>query len=191
VPTYPVIFTKPPDALAGPTDHIPIHADAQVMLDFEGELCVVIGKDAKNVSESDALGYVFGYCIGNDVSARNFQLSDASGGQYCFAKSFDRFAPIGPAIWSKELVPDPQKLKYKTLVNGEVMQETETGDMIWTVKQIIAHLSRGTTLRKGTVIMTGTPSGVGFFRNRFLKDGDIVAVEVEGLGAIANMMKFI
>jgi 2-keto-4-pentenoate hydratase/2-oxohepta-3-ene-1,7-dioic acid hydratase in catechol pathway len=190
VPTYPVIFTKPSDALAGPTDDIPIHADAQVKLDFEGELCVVIGKDAKNVLDSNALDYVLGYCIGNDVSARNFQLPEASGGQFCYAKSFDRFAPIGPAIWSKELVPDPQKLKYKTLVNGEVLQETETGDMIWTVAQIIAHLSRGTTLRKGTVIMTGTPSGVGYFRNRFLTDGDVVAVEVEGLGGIENKMKF-
>ncbi|KIN09117.1 hypothetical protein OIDMADRAFT_37997 [Oidiodendron maius Zn] len=155
VPTYPVIFTKPFDALVGPTDHVPIHADAQAKLDFEEN-----------------------------------SLPDASGGQYCYAKSFDGFAPIGPAIWSKEVVSDPQKLKYKALENGEVLHETETGDMIWTVKQIIVHLSRGTTVRKGTVIMTGT-SGVGFFRNRYLKDGDIVAVEVEGLGGNANKMKFI
>jgi 2-keto-4-pentenoate hydratase/2-oxohepta-3-ene-1,7-dioic acid hydratase in catechol pathway len=91
-------------------------------------------------------------------------------------------------MWSPEIVPHPQKLKYKTVVGGEVLQETGTSDMIWSVKQLIAHLSKGTTVRRGTVIMTGTPSGVGFFRKRFLKDGDIVFVEVEGLGGIANKM---
>lgn len=130
------------------------------------------------------------YCIGNDVSARSFQIPDASGGQYCYAKSFDKFAPIGPAIWSTDVVPDPQSLTYKTIVNGEVMQETETNDMIWTVREVIAHLSRGTTLSKGTVIMTGAPSGVGVFRNWFLKDGVVVSVEVEGLGAIADRIVF-
>jgi 2-keto-4-pentenoate hydratase/2-oxohepta-3-ene-1,7-dioic acid hydratase in catechol pathway len=161
-----------------------------VQLDYEGELCVIIGRDGKNISESNALDYVLGYAIGNDVSARNYQLPDVSGGQFCYAKSFDGFAPIGPAIWSTSRVPDPQALKYRTLVNGEVMQETETSDMIWTVKQIIQHLSRGTTLRKGTVIMTGTPAGVGFFRSKFLKDGDIVTVEVDGFGKIENKVYF-
>jgi 2-keto-4-pentenoate hydratase/2-oxohepta-3-ene-1,7-dioic acid hydratase in catechol pathway len=190
VPKYPVIFTKPSDALAGPFSKIHIHPDAQEKLDYEGELCVVIGRDAKNIKEEDALAYVLGYTMGNDVSARNFQLPDVSGGQFCYAKSFDGFAPIGPAIWSPDLVPDPQQLKYRTLVNGEVVQETETSDMIWSVKQIIGHLSRGTTLRKGTVIMTGTPSGVGYFRGVFLKHGDVVKVEVDGLGGIENEMSF-
>lgn len=190
VPKYPVMFTKPPDSLAGPFDDIPIPLIAQEKLDFEGELCVIIGKDVKNVSESEALDCVLGYSIGNDVSARNFQLPELSGGQFCYAKAFDGFAPIGPAIWSTTVVPDPQALKYKTVVNGEVRQETETSDMIWTVRQIIVHLARGRTLRKGTVIMTGTPSGVGFFQNRFLKDGDVVSVEVEGLGGISNRMVF-
>lgn len=190
VPKYPVIFTKPADALAGPFDDIPIHPDAQEKMDYEGELTVVMGRDAKNISEVDALNYVLGYTIGNDVSARTFQMADASGGQYGYAKSFDRFAPIGPAIWSTRLVPDPQKLKYSLRVNGEVRQETGTDDMIWSVRQIIAHLSRGTTLRAGTVIMTGTPAGVGFFKKLFLKDGDVVEVELEGLGKIANKMVF-
>ncbi|KAH7085235.1 hypothetical protein BKA63DRAFT_539167 [Paraphoma chrysanthemicola] len=189
-PPYPVVFVKPADALAGPHDDIPIHPDTQSHLDYEGELCVIIGRDAKNVSEESALDYVLGYCIGNDVSARNFQLPDVSGGQFCYAKSFDKFAPIGPAIWSTALVPDPQKLVYETRLGAEVVQKTGTEDMIWTVRQIIAHLSRGTTLRKGTVIMAGTPSGVGFFRKRFLKDGEVVSVEVEGLGGIANKMVF-
>ncbi|KAJ3460989.1 hypothetical protein MRS44_011856 [Fusarium solani] len=190
VPTYPVIFTKPSDALAGPYDPVHVHPDAQVQLDYEGELCVIIGRDVKNISEKDALDCVLGYTAGNDVSARNFQLPTASGGQYCYAKSFDGFAPIGPAIWSPSVVPDPQSLHYKTKVNGEVVQQTSTGDMIWSVRQLIAHLARGTTLRRGTVIMTGTPSGVGFFRNSFLKDGDIVEIEVDGLGKVSNRMHF-
>ncbi|KAM5358690.1 hypothetical protein ACJZ2D_015081 [Fusarium nematophilum] len=183
VPTYPVIFTKPSDALAGPSDDVHVHPDAQPQLDYEGELCIVIGRDAKNVSKEDALEYVLGYTIGNDVSARNFQLPEASGGQFCYAKSFDGFAPVGPAIWAPTLIPDPQKLRLRTRVNGEVVQQTETSDMIWSARQIIAHLSRGTTLRRGTIIMTGTPAGVGIFRGCFLKDGDVVEVEVEGLGA--------
>ncbi|KAF7552113.1 hypothetical protein G7Z17_g4522 [Cylindrodendrum hubeiense] len=191
VPEYPVIFSKPSDTLAGPLDDIPVHPDASPMMDFEGELTVVIGRDAKNVSESEALDYVFGYTAGNDVSARNFQLKDAAGGQFGYSKSFDAFAPIGPAIWSAKEVPNPQTLQLTTRVNGEVRQATNTSDMIWSVQQIIAHLSRGRTLKSGTVIMTGTPSGVGFFQKRFLKDGDIVEVEIEGLGKVSNKMVFV
>jgi len=193
VPPYPVVFTKPQDALTGPFDNVSIHPDAQSMLDYEGELTVVIGKDAKNVSAANALNYVLGYTCGNDVSARNFQLPDTSGGQFCYAKSFDGFAPVGPYIISPQLIPDPQKLHYTTKVNGEVRQETETSDMIWTVAQIIEHLSRGTTLRKGTVIMTGTPSGVGLFMEPkgFLKDGDVVEVAIDGIGALRNKMVFL
>ena len=192
VPTNPVVFTKPADALAGPYEDVPVHPDAQSQLDYEGELCVIISKDCKNVSEARALDYVLGYAVGNDVSARNFQAPvTVSGGQFGYAKSFDKFAPLGPAILMAEGV-DPQKLRYTTKVNGDLRQETGTDDMIWSVKQIIAHLSRGTTLRKGTVIMTGTPSGVGLFMEPkgFLKDGDIVEITVEGIGSIANKMVF-
>jgi 2-keto-4-pentenoate hydratase/2-oxohepta-3-ene-1,7-dioic acid hydratase in catechol pathway len=160
------------------------------MLDFEGELTVIIGRDAKNVSEAEALDYVLGYTAGNDVSARNFQLPDTSGGQFCYAKSFDHFAPIGHAVVSAREIADPQNLRLVTRVNGVVKQETSTADMIWTVRQIISHLSRGTTLRKGTVIMTGTPSGVGFFRKEFLRHGDVVEVEVEGVARLRNEMAF-
>ncbi|KXX74209.1 Fumarylacetoacetate hydrolase domain-containing protein 2 [Madurella mycetomatis] len=192
VPPYPVVFTKPADALAGPLDDVPIHPDAQGMLDYEGELTVVIGKDAKNVSEADALQHVLGYTVGNDVSARNFQLPDTSGGQFCYAKSFDSFAPIGPCVVASRLIPDPQTLRLVTRVNGQVRQETETSDMIFSVARIIAHLSRGTTLRKGTIIQTGTPSGVGLFMEPkgFLKDGDVVEVAIDGIGAIRNKMVF-
>ena len=187
------MFTKPADALAGPFDPIFIHPEAQPSLDYEGELTVIVGRDCKNVSESDALNYVLGYTVGNDVSARNFQARDVSGGQFCYAKSFDQFAPIGPCIASTTVVPDPQALTYTTKVNGELRQRTPTSDMIWSVKQIIAHLSRGTTLRKGTAIMTGTPSGVGLFmteRDGFLKDGDVVKIEVDAIGAISNKIVF-
>lgn len=122
VPNYPVIFSKPADALAGPHEDIPIHPDATAMMDFEGELTVIIGKDALNVPESAALDYVLGYCAGNDVSARHFQLKDNSGMQFGYAKSFNKFAPIGPAIWRPHTLPDSdlQKLKYVTRVNGVV-----------------------------------------------------------------------
>ncbi|KAL0942871.1 fumarylacetoacetate hydrolase family protein [Colletotrichum truncatum] len=190
IAAYPIVFTKPPDALSGPNDPISVHPDAQSHLDYEGELCVVISRDAKNVSEADAPDYILGYAAGNDVTARNFQIPDASGGQYSYCKSFDGFAPIGPAIWSPAVIPDPHALRYRTMVNGKVVQETETSDMIWSVSQVIAHLSRGTTLRKGTVIMMGTPVGIGYSQGKFLKDGDIVAVEIDGLGKIENKIVF-
>lgn len=152
---------------------------------------MVIGKDALNVAKENALDYVLGYTIGNDISARNFQLPEASGGQFCYAKSFDKFAPIGHTIVSAQQIPDPQALQLRTRVNGVIKQESSTGDMIFGVRQIISHLSRGTTLRRGTVIMTGTPSGVGYFRKEYLNDGDIVEVELEGVATVRNAMKFL
>ncbi|TDZ71632.1 Uncharacterized protein CTRI78_v001869 [Colletotrichum trifolii] len=160
ITTYPIVFTKPPDALSGPADPIPVHPDAQGQLDYEGELCVVIGRDAKNVSASDA------------------------------ADRLTASRPSGRAIWSPAVVPDPRALRYRTLVNGAVRQETATSDMIWSVAQVVAHLSRGTTLRRGTVVMLGTPGGVGYSRGQFLRDGDVVAVEVDGLGRIENVVSF-
>jgi transcription initiation factor TFIIH subunit 2 len=162
------------------------------MLDYEGELTVIVGRDAKNVTESDALSYVLGYTNGNDVSARNFQLPNASGGQFCYAKSFDGFAPIGPAVVFPPSVANPQDLKLFTRVNGQARQEMSTDDMIWTVAKIIEHLSKGTTLRKGTVIMTGTPSGVGCFMSppAFVREGDVVEVGIQGLGNLANGFSF-
>ncbi|KAK3074167.1 hypothetical protein LTR53_003637 [Teratosphaeriaceae sp. CCFEE 6253] len=194
VPTLPVVFCKPPDALAGPFDNIHVHPEAQSQLDYEGELTVVIGSDAKNVKAADALDYVLGYTVGNDLSARNYQRPPTvSGGQYCYAKSFDSFAPVGPCLIAAPLV-DPQQLHFVTTVNGQVRQKTSTSDMIWTVRQIIEHLSRGTTLRRGTHIMTGTPSGVGLFMepqaSGFLKHGDVVEIEMEKIGSIKNQIVF-
>jgi 2-keto-4-pentenoate hydratase/2-oxohepta-3-ene-1,7-dioic acid hydratase in catechol pathway len=163
------------------------------MLDYEGELTFVVGRDAKNLPMDEDYSldeYILGYTAGNDVSARNYQLPDASGGQYCYAKSFDGFAPIGPYIVSPAAIPDVQALKYVTRVNGEVRQETGTEDMIWSVKEILRHLSQGTTVRAGTVVMTGTPAGVGFFAKRFLQDGDVVEVDIESVGKLSNTMQY-
>ncbi|KAF1918007.1 hypothetical protein BDU57DRAFT_571902 [Ampelomyces quisqualis] len=193
IPENPAIFMKPSDALAGPLDDVPIHKACQSMLDYEGELTIIISKDCKNVSASNFQDYVLGYTVGNDVSARNYQLpANVSGGQFGYAKSFDNFAPIGPCVASTKVIPDPHKLKYWTKVNGEKRQETGTDDMIYTVGQIIEHVSRGTTLRAGTAILTGTPSGVGLFMEPkgFLKDGDEVEIYVEGIGSIINKMVF-
>lgn len=193
IPDDPVVFSKPADAIAGPFDDIHVHKDVQKQLDYEGELTIVMGRDAKNLTLDNALDYVLGYTCGNDLSARDFQVPNSrSGGQYGYAKSFDQFAPIGPCITSTSIITDPQNLNYVTRVNGEVRQKTSTSDMIWTVKQILVHLTRGTTLRAQSCIMTGTPSGVGVFMQPqgFLKDGDVVEVEIEKIGAIKNRIVF-
>lgn len=163
------------------------------MLDYEGELTFVVSRDVKNLPQDGDYpldNYILGYTAGNDVSARNYQMPAASGGQFCYAKSFDEFAPIGPYIISPSLIPDVQQLQYVTRVNGEVRQETCTNDMIWTVKDILRHLSQGTTVRAGTVVMTGTPAGVGFFQKKFLNDGDVVEVEIKNVGKLSNVMQY-
>lgn len=160
------------------------------MLDYEGELTIIMGHDAKDVSEGDALNYVLGYTMGNDLSTRNFQSTENSGGQACFAKSFDGFGPIGPAIISSRLVSDPQMMHYVLKVNGEVRQDIETSDMIWSVRQIIAHLSLGRTIRAGTAVMTSTAGGVAWYSGRFLRDGDVVEIDCDGLGKMANKIVF-
>lgn len=190
MPQYPAVFVKPSDALAGPFETIPTHPDTRSLLDYEGELAVIIGKDAKNVSEADALEYVLGYAAANDLSARNFQIPEASGGQFCYAKSFDKFGPIGHTIASPALFSDPIDARITTKVNGAIKQDSNTNDMIFGVRQLISHLSRGTTLRKGTVIMTGTPAGVGYFRKEFLRDGDVVEVEIQGVGKVRNVISY-
>lgn len=194
IPTYPTIFTKSPTALSGPGATISTHPDCQSQLDYEGELTIIMGKTGKNIAAADYADYVLGYTVGNDVSARNFQLpASVSGGQFGYAKSFDGFAPIGPCIASQEAIGgDPNKISYWTKVNGEKRQSTGTDDMIWSVGQIVEHLSRGTTLLAGTCIMTGTPSGVGVFMNPpgFVKDGDEVEIYVEGIGSLVNKIKF-
>ena len=145
------------DTLAGPFQDIHVDAIAKE-LDYEGELSVIIGKDVKNLKpHEDPLDYVLGYTVGNDVSARYWQWPKVSGGQHGYAKSFDNFGPIGPVIASAKAVPDPENLTLKTWVNGELRQHCRTDDLIFGIACIIRHMSQGMTLRKGTVIMTGTP----------------------------------
>ncbi|KAH8650769.1 fumarylacetoacetate hydrolase family protein [Ilyonectria robusta] len=180
------------NALAGPFDTIPIHPECQQM-DYEVELTVVIGKDCKNVSEDEnPFDYILGYTVGNDISSRWWQVPERSNGQPAAAKSFDKFAPLGPVITSKRLIPDPTQLRVSTRVNGDQRQYSETDDWIFDLGLLIRHLSRGTTLRKGSVIMTGTPSGVGYFMKpqTWLRHGDILETEIDGIGTMQNRIAF-
>ncbi|OTA96838.1 hypothetical protein M434DRAFT_8536 [Hypoxylon sp. CO27-5] len=189
IPPNPVVFTKPSDALAGPYSEILVPSDAK-MMDYEAELCVIISKTGKNIPEDEALSYVLGFTAGNDLSSRYWQRAPRSGGQYCFAKSFDGFAPLGPTILHPSLATGA--LRIKTRVNGEVRQNASTYDMIFNVKQIIAHVSRGTTLRQGTVIMTGTPAGIAgkMPGQPWLKHDDVVEVDISQIGCLKNRLVF-
>ncbi|QDU32989.1 Ureidoglycolate lyase [Poriferisphaera corsica] len=192
IPETPVIFMKPTTAVTNPESPvvIPACSSEKGEVDFEAELAVVIGKLGRNISEADAMDYVLGYTIGNDISARKFQ-KQGGGGQWIRGKSFDTFCPLGPAIVTKDEIVDPQELGIKLTLNGEVMQEDVTGNMIFPVAELIAYISRDTTLLPGTVIMTGTPSGVGFARKPavWLKSGDEMVVEIEGIGELRNTVE--
>ncbi|KAI2602351.1 hypothetical protein GGR54DRAFT_525421 [Hypoxylon sp. NC1633] len=194
LPKYPVLFFKPITSLSGPADSIPVHPIAQeeLGLDYECELIVVIGKEARDVPESEALDYVLGYAIGNDVSHRDWQVT-RGGGQWSLGKGFDGWAPYGPGIATANVIPDPQKLKISTRLNGQTVQESNTADQIFNVRQTIAFLSRGHTLLPGDLIWTGTPSGVGMGRKPqlWMKDGDVVEVELEGVGIVTNKVEFL
>ncbi len=193
IPKFPILFYKPLTSLAGPFDDIPVHPQAQKGegLDWECELVVVIGKPCQDVPEDKALDYVLGYAIGNDVSHRDWQIKHG-GGQWGHGKGFDGWGPFGPGIVSPSLIKDPQALRIGTKINGEVMQDGETNDMIFGVAKSIAFLSQGTTLLPGDLIFTGTPSGVGMGMKpqRWLKDGDVVEVNMEGVGTCTNKVVF-
>jgi 2-keto-4-pentenoate hydratase/2-oxohepta-3-ene-1,7-dioic acid hydratase in catechol pathway len=182
-PERPVIFLKATSALCDPEQPIVLPKMAPHEVDYECELAIVIGKRAKHVPASRALEYVLGYTCANDVSARDCQQRLDK--QWARAKSFDTFAPLGPWI---ETDLDPESATLRTRLNGVVMQESNTSDMIFSCHELIAYLSQAMTLLPGTVIMTGTPSGVGFARKppRFLRPGDMVEIEVEGIGVLRN-----
>lgn len=184
-PETPMIFAKFPNSLNGPHSAIIVDSDLTDKPDYEVELAAVIGRRAKGVSEEDALDYVFGYAVANDVSARDWQRRD---GQFCRSKSFDTFAPIGPWITTADEVADPQKLSLQSTVNGEMRQHSTTSDMVFSIAHLIWYLSRGLTLLPGDVLLTGTPEGVGFAMDppQYLLDGDIVECEIEGLGTLRN-----
>lgn len=188
LPKYPVLFIKNTAAVQNPGDPIEIPQKlASTRVDYECELAVVIGKRCKNVSRANALDYVLGYTCGNDVSARDWQR-DGGGGQWCQGKGFDTFCPLGPVLVTRDEIPNPNQLRIQTILNGETMQDWNTNDMIFDVAAIIEYLSSSKTLLPGTVIMTGTPHGVGFARNPpvWLKPGDTVTIEIEKIGALTN-----
>jgi len=184
LPKYPILFPKFRNSLVGPTDAIVLpHFSTQI--DYEAELVAVIGQTCKDVTEQDALKYVAGYTIMNDVSARDWQFHT---NQWMPGKAIDTFAPMGPGIVPASEIPDPQALKIFARVNGQVLQDSSTGQMIFTIAQSIAYISTVMTLVPGDIISTGTPAGVGFARKPplFLQAGDVVEIEVEHVGKIVN-----
>ena len=188
IPDYPVVFFKNPGSLLHPGDAIALPRKLRSdQVDYECELGVVIGRACKNVSRADALNYVLGYTCANDVSARDWQKV-GGGGQWCRGKSFDTFCPLGPCLVTADEIPDPNSLAIKTVINGEPLQDWNTNDMIFDVPAIIEFLSGSTTLLAGTVILTGTPHGVGMARTpqRWLTAGDSVTVEIEKIGVLTN-----
>lgn len=185
VPERPLVFAKFGTAVTGPCGEIEWEAALTHEVDYEGELGVVIGKTVRRITKEAALDYVFGYTVANDVSARDLQFSDK---QWVRSKNLDTFCPLGPAIVTADEVPDPQKLVLRTSVNGTILQDSNTYEMIFTVRELISFLSQSFTLEPGDLILTGTPKGVGVFRNPkiFLKNGDLVEVEIESIGKIEN-----
>ncbi|KAH9482296.1 Fumarylacetoacetate hydrolase domain-containing protein 2 [Psilocybe cubensis] len=189
-PAFPILFYKPVTALVGPLAQVIIPRVSQppkdILPDYEAELVIVIGKAAKNVPEDKALDYVLGYTGANDVSFRKHQLAVS---QWGFSKSFDNTNPLGPCLVSSKIITDPQNVLLKCTVNGQVLQDGTTAEQIFTVRQTVAFLSQGTTLVPGSIILTGTPKGVGFVRNPpvYIKGGDKMSVWLgNGIGTLAN-----
>jgi len=197
VPEHPMVFMKNINAAGLDGDEIVIPAIARDeqfggnQTDYEAELAVILRRDALDVSEEDALDYVLGYCCANDVSARWWQKK-GSGGQFNRGKSFDTFCPMGPLVVPADEIGDVQDLRVVCRVNGAVMQDANTDQMMFPAARLISMLSSGTTLAAGTVILTGTPSGVGMAREPqvWLEDGDVVEVEIEKIGVLTNRVRF-
>jgi 2-keto-4-pentenoate hydratase/2-oxohepta-3-ene-1,7-dioic acid hydratase in catechol pathway len=189
-PDLPVLFIKTTNALIGPGDPILLPSAGPDCVDYEAELAVVIGRRAKNIPPGEALDYVLGYACANDVSARDWQIEKQKK-QWARGKSFDTFCPLGPCLVTKDEIPDPDDLSIRAILNGHVMQDSRTSDMIFGVRQLISDVSHSLTLLPGTVILTGTPEGVGFTRQPpvYLREGDTVTIEIEGIGQLTNPVK--
>lgn len=188
IPKHPVVFGKSAGAVQRPGGPIVLPRTLRSdKVDYEAELVVVIGRACRNATPETALDYVLGYTCGNDVSARDWQKM-AGGGQWRRGKMFDTFAPLGPCLVTADDLPDPQTLSVKTILNGQVMQDGNTSDMIFPVAELITFLSGSTTLAAGTVIFTGTPAGVGFARQPpvWLRTGDEVTIQIEKIGKLTN-----
>lgn len=191
IPEYPILFAKSPSALQHPGAPIEIPAHLRSdEVDFECELAVILGKDCKNVKKDDALDYVLGYTCANDISARDWQLKKG-GSQWCRGKTFDTFAPLGPCLVTTDEIPDPHTMRIQTILNGESMQDGHTSDLIFDIPTILEFLSGSTTLLAGTVILTGTPHGVGIARTpqRWLKAEDKISVIIEKIGELTNPVR--
>jgi len=187
-PKNPVIFAKFPSAIIGPTDSIIWSSQVTSQVDYEAELAVIIGRKAKGVKVIRALDYIAGYTIANDVSARDIQVRD---GQWVRAKSLDTFCPLGPCLVTKDEIDNPHNLNIKSTVNGKVMQQSNTKYLIFKIPYLVSFLSQAFTLCPGDIICTGTPAGVGVYRNPqvFLKPGDVVTIEIEKLGKLTNPVR--
>lgn len=191
LPDHPTLFFKPSTCLGSPNAPLLIpHQATDSQADYEAELAVVIGKAAKNVSKGDAMNFVLGYACSNDVTARTHQFR---GAQWGFGKGFDGFCPLGPCLVAAHSIPDPGNVELKTILNGETMQRSLANDMIFSIQEIVAYLSQGTTLEPGTVIMTGTPHGIGVSKvpKVFLKPGDDLRIVMShGLGSLVTPVQY-
>ena len=189
VTDYPVFFTKPPTSVVGPDAIVPIFPHVSENIDYEVELAVVIGKAGRDIAPSDAMNHIFGYTIMNDVTARDVQRRH--GGQYFKGKALDGSCPLGPVIVTADELGDPTRVGIRLSVNGEQRQDGNTADMIFDIPTLIASLSEGLTLEPGDILATGTPSGVGYAMDPpvFLKDGDVVVCEVDGIGRLENRVQ--
>ncbi len=185
VPEVPLIFAKFPNSIVGHDDEIIWDINVTKKVDFEAELAVVMGKEVYDCTETEAMQAVFGYTCGNDVSARDLQFGD---GQWVRGKSLDTFCPIGPWIVTPDDIPDPHSLKIQCRLNGRLMQDSNTSRIVFKVPSLISFFSRHFTLLPGDIILTGTPHGVGAFRDPsvYMKDGDEVVVDIEGIGKLVN-----
>ncbi|QKX58194.1 uncharacterized protein TRUGW13939_05315 [Talaromyces rugulosus] len=196
-PPFPFIFFKPQTAILDHGDNVMIPKIAQDdQADYEGELTIVIGKDAKDVSQEDALDYVSAYTVGNDISSRKLQRDPSYAGripQWGFSKGFDTYAPIGPCLLASSLVDDPKTLHLRTTIDGEVRQDESVADLLFDCRYLISYLSQGTTLQKGSLIMTGTPGGVGGDMNppRWLQHGTQMDVSISKIGTLRNGVAFV
>ena len=182
VPSHPVIFTKFPSCITGPTADVLLRSDR---CDYEGELVVVIGREARNVAKADAWRHVAGLTVGQDVSDRKVQFL-AKPAHFSLGKSFDTFGPTGPVVVGPGALENPADLHLTTRVNGEVRQDDRTSSMIFDVPLLVAYLSRVATLRPGDLIFTGTPEGIGAMKRLYLQDGDVVETTIEGIGTMRN-----
>jgi 2-keto-4-pentenoate hydratase/2-oxohepta-3-ene-1,7-dioic acid hydratase in catechol pathway len=189
-PAEPPFFSKFPSSIVGPGASIDLPSIAPKRVDYEAELAVVIGRPGSDIQESEAMSFVAGYTVGNDVSARDWQVKKP-GGQWLLGKTFDTFLPLGPMFVSSDEIADPHALRLTCTVSGELLQDDTTGSMIFSISELIAYVSRVCSLAPGDIILTGTPGGVGMSRTppRWLRDGDVVISAVEGVGILENPVR--